>query len=315
VECDIIKPESLSHFEDRLNLQLKPSLSTQSTAYIESNIYDKPSKDMLRNNIRTNRYDALIYRYKDIKLPRDITVDRLVFEMKNQDSSNQNKDSINELINVQTELSYYLGLLKNPIKLKKDFIEIMKNTMNYECLKMNILIKERYNSYNFNIASFLRSDLPPSFLREIGNGLNWELIAINFFMQEAQDLKRQIELINIPRRDFDNMVRTYKNKTNKIKKLADNVLITREQLDIYTDIWNCKNLNEFRRIKDLKFDRLEKNYFQNLIENLQNSTKVLSQNLISNNKKTIDNLKIISEEDNFLNDFIKSELLEIEEII
>jgi len=225
MECDTSNMRLLSPFENISNLRANKYWSPYSTMNIAVGLKRTIPKHILKENILSNRYDMLKIRYNRLKIPNNFTIERLVYEMKDLDSLDKNKQKIERIIDIETDISHDLRLIEEHIKLKKEFINVSKNLLQNECNKMKILLEERYSNYDFDINGFLRSDLPSSFIREIGTSLNWEIIAINLFLRKARDLKYNIETKKVYCRDclnvFVNGLRSKGIPEDHIKKIID----------------------------------------------------------------------------------------------
>lgn len=154
---------------------------------------------------------------------------------------------------------------------------------------------QRVGRFNFNIGLFSRSDLPSSYLVEIGESTHWEVAGLAIATDaEAQRLverlceqpadgvgKEMFVRTKASLRDIETAYRDYTRRARKTTLVTDKILEWRDALEYYADLFSAEDLESFRQPRQISVSALDPDILTHLFVGLHGSVLELRQVLSS----------------------------------
>jgi len=166
------------------------------------------------------------------------------------------------------------------------------------------------------------SDLPGSFLADLGASTHWENAGITIaFNAEVQRLLQaltglpseevsQATMLDSPSslHEIDRNYRVFEARFSAMTQVTDSVLERRDALEYYVDLFSARDLRAFRTLRPISMASLDRAAFEELSEGLRASVQKVRQRLASEYPGGISSYRWMSQEDPFLTDFLRAEL-------
>jgi len=133
------------------------------------------------------------------------------------------------------------------------------------------VVEQREGRLNFNVGLFFRSDLPPSYLTDIGESTQWELAALVIAANaEAERLVHGISSrgadqvseddfleADLSLRDIEAVFRGYTRRLGKVTSISDRVLEWRDAMEYYVDLFSADDMSVFRTPREISLSSLD----------------------------------------------------------
>ena len=133
------------------------------------------------------------------------------------------------------------------------------------------VVEQREGRLNFNVGLFFRSDLPPSYLADIGEGTQWELAALVIAANaEAERLVHGISSrgadqvseddfleADLSLHDIEAVFRGYTRRLGKVTSISDRVLEWRDAIEYYVDLFSADDMSVFRTPREISLSSLD----------------------------------------------------------
>jgi len=180
----------------------------------------------------------------------------------------------------------------------------------------------RQARFGHNIHLFLRSDIPSSYLIDMGQSTQWEVGAQAVVLRAEG--KRLAGLLTgrsaekVSRSEFlgakpslqkiDEAFRQYVQKVGTMMQLSDTIMEWRDAFEYYVDLFTARGLPEFRQSHPISFDSLNPETIRRLSSGLQGATKNVRRTLVRDYPRELSAVHWLPDDDPFATGFLRLEL-------
>jgi len=287
-----------------------------------------------KESVRTAIFERKYRQILDVRLshlpvrlpfPRTKIIDRL----KENDRSAPNWDAQERLLETETELAFLHKSLSSPPKgVRSDTAPKMRRLdaiwdyLSLSARRLESVLSQRVGRMNFNVGLFFRSDLPSSYLVDLGESTHWEIAALSITANaEADSLvrrlsdrgadqvtKREFARTTASLREIDNAYRDYLRKMRKVTTISDKVLEWRDALEYYVDLFSADSLAAFRVPRAISVASLDLNILNYLSTGLHGALQELRQILAFEYAAQLAAFSWLPSDDRFATDLLLYEL-------
>src|SRR2546429_19406 len=184
---------------------------------------------------------------------------------------------------------------------------------------------QRIGRLNFNTEMFVRSDLPASYIVDVGYTTHWEIASLIIARNtEVERLVRRVTTSSpseIERdgflaskaslRDIEAAFREYLRNVGGISSLSDVILEWRDALEYYVDLFSASDLNAFRVLRPISVETLNVDAIDSISQGLRVATQNLRGQLVSKYPEGLLELSFLPSDDPYVMDLVRLELAEL----
>lgn len=184
------------------------------------------------------------------------------------------------------------------------------------------ITSQRLGRLKFNIGLFSRSDLPASYIVDIGESTHWELAALTIAANaEAERLIGRISGQSADRVERDVFMqskeslqaiekayREYARGLRKVTIVSDRVLEWRDAAEYYVDLFSAADLTAFREPREISVAGLDSNVLSHLSTGLRGAVSELRVVVSTTYPSELGRFEWFSDDDMFLTGLVQLEL-------
>ncbi len=313
------------------------SLSTEfRVAYSPSALLTEPEqwlsrrRAQMRQTLLEARYEHIVQRrlsHIPERLP--FTAEDIVSRLKENDEESPFHDEQTKLLELETDrmLLEYDVLHQPPDagqkrdRLQRRLDDIWKYLV-VQAKFIGGIGTHRQARLGYNIQLFLRSDIPTSYLIDIGQSTHWEVGAQAAVL--GAEGKRLVErLTELPAEEVskpkfleavpslqrvDKAFRLYVQKVGTIMQLSDAIMEWRDAMEYYVDLFTARGLREFRQPHPVSFGSLNSETAGYLSRGLQGATEKVRRILARDYHGELSAVQWLPEDDPFATGLLRLEL-------
>jgi len=208
-----------------------------------------------------------------LPFPRSAIMNRL----KENDRLADNWTERETLLEIETELAFLHGSLSSHegdmASIERPRTRRLKTIWDFLSLsakRLENLRLQRVGRLNFSATLFFRSDLPPSYLVDVGEATQWETAALTISanaeterlvqrlcgLSAAEVSKEDFLQSDCSLHDIEKAYREYTRRLRRATTVSDRVLEWRDALEYYVDLFSTDDLASFRTSRDISITSL-----------------------------------------------------------
>ncbi len=236
-----------------------------------------------RESVRAAIFERTYRQIMDSRLshlPTNLPFPRLAIinRLKEIDRLASNWTDRERLLEIETELAFLHGALSShegetasKERPKTRRLKTIWDFLSLSAKRSESLRLQRVGRLNFSAGLFFRSDLPPSYLVDVGEGTRWEMAALTTSanaeterlvkrlcgQSAAEVSKEDFLLSDCSLHDIEKAYRDHTRRLRKVTTVSDRVLEWRDALEYYVDLFSADDLASFRMPRDISVASLD----------------------------------------------------------
>jgi len=305
-------PTSASHFEFAPLAKPSPQLDVHRNA----------QKERIKALLNQRRYKQIVdTRLTHIPTRLPFPNAAIVHQLELIDRLSENRAALERMVDIEAELSLVSSTISAPtrelggtVAAKERRLSAIWDFLSLSAKRFDHIHSQRIGRLNYNIRLFSQSDLPPSYIVEIGESTYWESAALaiarnaevarligNMCGQSADDVTRESFLgTHASLRDIENAFRSYSRQLRRITSVSDKVLGWRDALEYYVDLFSAGDIERFRRLREISVSTLDNAILGHLYVGLEGATAELRRTLVSHYPSQLADFKWVPENEAYL---------------
>ena len=308
----------------------RAQLGTAAVALSPTPVPYRVTRDAVRASVEQRRYKQIMeLRLRHIPKPLPFPSAEVMARLKQADREVPDRSQQEALLEIETRLAY----LTDPRMSRSEKEKSAENRkvrrlgriwdiVSLTAERLKLITAHREGRLGYSVTLFLQSDLPGSYLANIGSATHWENAGLFIsFNAEAQKLFHRVtggpgEEATKPAflaseaslREIETGFRAFDKRFSAVTASTDSVLGWRDALEYYVDLFSARTLPEFRTLRRISMTSLDRAAFDELSEGLRVATQSLRGILAREYPGGVSSYQWLASDDPFLSDFLRAEL-------